>query len=294
MTFKPMLAATLEDPSKLKFPVLVSPKLDGLRCIIRGGQAVSRNLKPFRNEYVQRLLGGRPELEGLDGELIVGPPNVGHVLNRTQSGIMSTDGEPDFAFHIFDNTSWPTAQFHLRYGSLYDFSHPLLEVVPHVTVHSSKELLEYEQKALLHGFEGVMIRGINAPYKYGRATSSEHSLFKFKRFRDGEAIVTGIEEGVINQNAAERDALGQSKRSSHTANLKPAGRVGTILGTDLVSGEYLNISPGRMTYDMRQFYFEHPEKLIGAIVKYKSFDYGSLDAPRFTTYQAHRDLEDMS
>lgn len=293
MTFKPMLAATLADPSKLKFPVMVSPKLDGLRCIIRDGQAVSRNLKPFRNEHVQRMLGNRPELEGLDGELVVGEPNVGHVLNRTQSGIMSTEGRPDFRFHIFDNTGWPNAEFHLRHASLYEFEHSLLEIVPHLTVHSTQELLEYEQKTLLHGFEGVMIRGINAPYKYGRATHSEHSLFKFKRFRDGEALVTGIEEGVINQNIAERDALGQSKRSSHQANLRPAGRVGTILGTDLKTGEQLNISPGRMTHDMRQFYFENPAKLIGSIVKYKSFDYGSLDAPRFTTYQAHRDLEDL-
>lgn len=293
MSFKPMLACTLEDPSKLKFPVLVSPKLDGLRCIIRDGRAVSRNLKPFRNEHVQRLLGNNPLIEGLDGELIVGEPNVGHVLNRTQSGIMSTDGEPDFKFHVFDNTGWPTAEFQLRYDSLQEFVHPLIEVVPHRMVQSSKELLEYEQRTLLHGYEGVMIRGINAPYKYGRATHSEHSLFKFKRFRDGEAVVTGIEEGTINQNAPERDALGQSKRSSHTANLKPAGRVGTILGRDLISGEQLNISPGRMTHDMRQFYFENPNQLIGAVVKYKSFDYGSLDAPRFTTYQAHRDLEDM-
>jgi len=292
MTFKPMLAATLEDPSKLKFPVLVSPKLDGLRCIIRGGRAVSRNLKPFRNAWVQGII-GISSLEGLDGELIVGEPNVGHVLNRTQSGIMSTEGEPDFKFHIFDNVEVNHLSFMQRHATLRGFYHSHIEVVPHVTVHSSKELLEYEQKTLLHGYEGVMIRGINAPYKYGRATSSEHSLFKFKRFRDGEAIVTGIEEGTINENAAERDALGQSKRSSHTANLKPAGRVGTILGTDLISGEYLNISPGRMTHDMRQFYFEHPAKLIGSIIKYKSFDYGSLDAPRFTTYQAHRDLEDM-
>jgi DNA ligase-1 len=254
---------------------------------------VSRNLKPFRNAWVQGII-GIPSLEGLDGELIVGEPNVGHVLNRTQSGIMSTEGTPDFKFHIFDNVEINHLSFMQRHETLRGFYHSHVVIVPHITVYSSRELLEYEQRALLNGYEGVMIRGINAPYKYGRATNSEHSLFKFKRFRDGEAIVTGIEEGTVNENAAERDALGQSKRSSHQANLKPAGRVGTILGVDIVSGEDLNISPGRMTHDMRHYYFEHPEKLIGSIIKYKSFDYGSLDAPRFTTYQAHRNLEDMS
>src|SRR5262245_23328965 len=100
-TFKPMLSATLESPINLQFPVLMSYKLDGLRCIIKDGHAMSRNLKPFRNKYVQKHLGtGR--YEGLDGELIVGEPNEGHVLGRTQSGIMSEDGEPDFMFHVFD------------------------------------------------------------------------------------------------------------------------------------------------------------------------------------------------
>jgi len=288
-----MLAATLHEPEDLKYPVMVSPKLDGLRCIIRDGRAVSRSLKPFRNAYVQDML-RHADLEGLDGELIVGAPNLGHVLNRTQSGIMSFEGEPDFKFHIFDDTSHPDATFHYRYNGLQSVKHEFVVLVPHKIAESVAELLHFEQWALLQGYEGVMIRGINAPYKHGRATNSEHSLFKFKRFRDGEALVTGIEEGVINGNAAQLNALGNIERSSHKDNLIPAARVGTILGRCLSTGADLRISPGRMTMDMREHYFQHPHELMGAIIKYKTFDYGSLDAPRFTTYQAHRSLEDMS
>lgn len=69
---KPMLSATLEDPLRLTWPVLGSPKLDGLRCIIKDGMALSRNLKPFRNKFVQEQLSTLPN--GLDGELIVGSP----------------------------------------------------------------------------------------------------------------------------------------------------------------------------------------------------------------------------
>lgn len=294
MTFRPMLAATLEDPSSLRFPVLVSPKLDGLRCIIRGGRAVSRSLKPFRNQYVQEVMGRHTELEGLDGELIVGEPNVGHVLNRTQSGIMSADGRPEFKFYVFDNINAEREPFQVRYDSLYQFKHPHVEVVRHVAIHSAQELLNYESIVLRNGYEGIMIRGIMSPYKFGRATENEHSLFKFKRFRDGEAVVTGLEEGVINMNTAELDNLGLSKRSLHVANMLPAKRVGTILATDLVTGEQMNISPGRMNYQMRQFYWEHPQQLIGQIIKYKTFDYGSLDASRFSTFQAIRSAEDMS
>src|ERR1019366_2010177 len=72
MTFKPMLASHCKDESKLKFPVLVSDKLDGVRATVQGGQLLSRSLKPIRNKNVQKLFKGLPE--GLDGELIFGDP----------------------------------------------------------------------------------------------------------------------------------------------------------------------------------------------------------------------------
>ena len=287
-TFKPMLAATLDDPGRLQFPVLVSPKLDGLRCIIRGGQALSRNLKPFRNRHVQTVLGG-PALEGLDGELIVGEPTGGHVLSQTQSGIMSAEGTPDFTFHVFDNTTIVREPFLCRFGSLVGLKHPAIKVVPHLHIENVKGLLSFEQDMLDEGYEGVMIRGIGEPYKFGRATPNEHSLFKFKRFRDGEATVLGVVEGTINTNVAERDNLGRSKRSAHQDNLVPNGRVGTIIAKELTTGQELQVSPGRMTHDMRQFYFENQDKILGRTITIKWFDYGVLNAPRFCTFQNFRD-----
>ena len=49
---KPMLSHTITDTSDVKYPVLVSQKLDGIRCLIIDGVAVSRNLKPIRNNRV--------------------------------------------------------------------------------------------------------------------------------------------------------------------------------------------------------------------------------------------------
>lgn len=287
-TFKPMLAATLDDPGKLQFPIMVSPKLDGLRCIIRGGKVLSRNLKPFRNRHVQTVLAG-PALEGLDGELIVGEPTGGHVLNRTQSGIMSAEGAPEFTFHVFDNIGVHYAPFQSRYRSLAGFYHPQVKVVPHRIIENVAGLLSFEQDTLAEGYEGVMVRGISATYKFGRATAGEHSLFKFKRFRDGEAIVTAVDEGVTNTNDLVRDNLGRAKRSAHSDKLEPAGRVGTIIATELATGQSLRVSPGKMNHDMRQFYWEHQDKIVGRIITIKWFDYGVLDAPRFCTFQNFRD-----
>ena len=130
--FKPLLSATLEDPLRLTWPVMVSPKLDGLRCVIKDGQALSRNLKPFRNAYVQDTLRGLPD--GLDGELIVGEANRGNVLGRTQSGIMSADGYPDFNYHVFDTFDRPDEPFYIRHAMLLNVDHPLVSIVPHVAL----------------------------------------------------------------------------------------------------------------------------------------------------------------
>lgn len=281
---KPMLSATLEDPTRLTWPVLVSPKLDGLRCIIRDGQALSRNLKPFRNKFVQAKLHDLPT--GLDGELIVGLPYGGNVLGRTQSGIMSTDGEPDFTYHIFDRWDCPERAFKARHWSLFDIDHPRIQVVHHAEVTDLSDFIEYEQNAIDMGYEGVMIRGIYGKYKFGRATHNDQFLWKFKRFRDGEAIVTGVEEGVHNNNASTVDALGHTKRSSHQVGMVRAGRVGTILATDKLTGQALRISPGEMTAEQRVYYWENQDKLIGHVITFKTFDYGALNVPRFSTFKA--------
>ena len=74
----------------------------------------------------------------------------------------------------------------------------------------------------------------------------------------------------------------------------PNMQVGTIVGNDCVTGELIQISPGRMTQDMRKHYWHNPHELVGQIAKYKSFEYGSKDTSRFKTFQSLRDPSDMA
>jgi DNA ligase 1 len=74
---KPMLASPAGP--LIPYPMLLSPKLDGIRCLIINGVVCGRSLKPIPNRFVQQLF-GRPELNGLDGELIVGPPTAKEVI----------------------------------------------------------------------------------------------------------------------------------------------------------------------------------------------------------------------
>ena len=62
--FKPMLAATVADRSKLRFPYLASPKLDGIRCLVLNGEVLSRSFKPIRNRFIQVQLKRLPDTDG--------------------------------------------------------------------------------------------------------------------------------------------------------------------------------------------------------------------------------------
>jgi DNA ligase-1 len=60
---RPMLAC--KDATGLKFPLLASAKIDGVRALVKDGKVLSRSLKPIPNRHVQEMFGS---LEGADGE----------------------------------------------------------------------------------------------------------------------------------------------------------------------------------------------------------------------------------
>lgn len=294
--FKPMLAATWTPGTELSYPLLVSPKLDGVRCIVRDGVAYSRNMKPIRNEWVQHVLGACAWLDSLDGELIVGAPTGGNVLGRTQSGVMAREGRPEFMFHVFDDTSAALGFSGRLHGAKRRVASAKLQVasmVPHEMAHSFGQLEKLERTFLAQGYEGAMLRHPDGPYKQGRATPKEGTLWKMKRFIDGEAVIIGLEEGEANENIATRDELGRTKRSSAKAGKVAAGRVGTILATNLTTGQAMRISPGCLTAAERAHYWQHPQQLVGHVCTFKAFDYGVKDALRFALFKALRDPIDV-
>lgn len=289
MNFKPMLAATWTEHHDLTYPYLASPKLDGIRCIILEGIAVSRSLKPIRNKWIQACLKGLPSL---DGELIVGDPTAPDCFNATSSGVMSVEGKPDFKYYVFDSISqYPFSE---RLATAFVNRHSCVVPVVHHDMHHKEDFQAYERDMLYQGYEGIMLRDPMGHYKYGRATPNENTLWKVKRFEDGEMMITHVLEGQSNENPPTSDALGGTIRSTHKENMVPNGKVGTICGYDMQTKASIDISPGKMTHDVRSYMWRHQNELVGKIAKYKWFKYGAIDAPRFATFQSLRDPEDMS
>lgn len=291
--FKPLLAAPVDFAHLDYHNLWMSAKLDGIRAIVIDGVVVSRNLKPIRNKHIQALYGGRRQLEGFDGELIVGEPTAKDCYQVTNSGVMSAEGEPDVAFHVFDWIGDPNREYHARL-SMVDPDCIGVVKVHHAVAESHEQLMAYEEKLLGAGYEGVMLRSFQGPssrYKFGRSTAREGTLLKLKRFVDAEAEVIGVEEEMFNGNVAVTNALGRTERSSHAEGRVGKGRLGALV-CKTPEGVEFKIGTG-FTADHRTGFWRVGESLIGQQVKYKSFEIGVKDAPRFPVFLGWRDPLDM-
>lgn len=289
---RPMLAA--KAPERLSFPLYVSYKIDGVRAIIKDGVVLSRTLLPIPNTFVQNALCDAPN--GLDGELVVGGPNDRNVMQATMSGVMSQQGEPQFTFFVFDLWNELQLTFEKRMEKLNDVrENRRIKVVRQRLVSNEQELLMFESAALDAGYEGVMLRAPSSLYKYGRSTAKESALLKMKRFADGEAIVIGAEELLHNNNKAEVDARGLTKRSSHQENKVSASILGALRVRDFVTGLEFQIGTGFTAADRAELWAMHANNtLVGRIAKYKHFEGGVKNAPRFPVFCGFRDPMDLS
>ena len=287
-TFKPLLAHTIEDTSTIKYPCFFSPKLDGIRCIILDGVAMSRSMKPIRNEYVQKCI-GKVEHNGLDGELIVGDMFDKACYRNTNSGIMTKDGEPDFAFHIFDRVDMG-GKFHERLDSL-PYNKPFIRIVPHLVAVNEDHLLQLESDFLSKGAEGVMVRSFEGRYKQGRSTMKEGILGKLKRFTDTECEVVGFQERMHNGNEATTNALGHTERSSHKSGKVGRGDLGALV-LRTPAGLEFNCGSG-FNDEQRHEIWNNQGAYLGKLAKVKSFLVGVKDLPRFPTFLGFRDEIDL-
>lgn len=300
MIRKPMLSGKVGDVKDIKYPVLCTPKLDGIRALKVDGKLVSRNFKPIPNNYIRETF-EKFLPDGVDGELILKNGKAcGAEFNKTSSAVMSEDGTPDVIYHIFDYVEGGLKiPYHQRMKNMASKLHNMFLLYPvwfkpvyPVMVRNEDELLEYEQKCLSEGYEGIMLRSVDGPYKEGRSSEREGYLLKLKRFDDSEAEVIGYEEKMTNENEAEKDAFGHQKRSSKKEGLVPANTMGTIKVRDLKSKIEFGIGTG---FDdlMRKKIWDNQKEYLGKIVKYKSQACGKVEKPRFPVFLGFRNKNDM-
>jgi hypothetical protein len=290
---------------KLRFPVLLQPKIDGVRGLTLRGQLTGRSLKTHANLHVTKHF-SQLVYSGLDGEMAAAQETHPELCRLTSSALSTVKNEPFILWHVFDliNDRTFNQPYEYRYHALAQHlfrilqndpvSHNYLRIVPSYICRNLEEVLYYDALWLAAGYEGSIIRGPQCLYKQGRSTVNEGGLLRIKRFIQEEAIVLRVEEGQINDNEATVNELGQTSRSTHKENMTPNGMVGRLICEDVKTKKIITVAPGRMTHDERRAWFAKPSLIVGQMIKYKHFLVGVKDKPRFPTFQCIRMASDIS
>lgn len=285
---RPMLGVNApKDLSTLHYPMYLSPKLDGVRAIVKDGVVYSRSGKPIPNKNVQRMYG---QYHGYDGELIYGSSTDANVYNKTVSAVMTEDG-PEVDFYVFDHWNYE-CDYKTRYEYLKSTTSYHTKLISQYEACSEDDVIKYEKVMLDLGYEGVMLRNPNAMYKHGRSTVKEEGLLKVKRFIDSEATILDVHPLFRNTNEAKVDALGYTERSTCKDNLVATNLLGSIIVKDLYTDVEFSIGSG-FDEQTRIDLWQQKDSLIGRVVKYKHFPVGEKDKPRFPVFIGFRSKEDM-
>jgi DNA ligase-1 len=276
----------------VRFPLAVSPKIDGVRAVTGEGVVLSKSMKRFPSAQVNFEF-GEEGIPFLDGELVVGPCFDPGTFNRTASHVMSFDKpSDDLHLWVFDCVAPDKlmSSFDERYShvlKLLEHASDMYRLVPHLMVRNMEELLHVEEQYLSVGAEGLMMRCPDSKYKQGRSTLSEGTFLKLKRYESGEGTVVDLLEGRCNNNPQKINEEGLSSRSSHSAMMEGSGAVGTFLV--MFEGGVIKVAPGTFTKEQLHDFWCEPNSVLGKTLTFNFSRYGMKDAPRWARAKGLRD-----
>ena len=290
---KPLLSCEVS-LDKIRLPVFISTKLDGLRAVVIDSVVYSRSLKPIRNKYVQKLF-GKPEYNGMDGELVVGDVYAKDVFQKTTSGVMSAEGEPDVKFYVFDICNRPEETFTARRFILHNKlknlpSDSKVVMLQQHYVETLYDLQQYLEDERIKGGEGLICRNPDGKYKYGRSTPKEQLSVKLKFFNRDEFEVIGFEERMHNTNEAKTNELGYTERSSCKENLIPMNTLGSLV---LKYGDSEFRCGTGFSDAQRKEIWENKESYLGKLASIRYMSVGQVILPRVSSFQGFRDEDDL-
>lgn len=293
--FQPLLAARdVFDFAALKYPVYASPKLDGIRAVTGNNpgepRMFSRSLKLIPNLHVQKVFADVPPY--LDGELVTLTNGVMDDFSTISSKIMSSGGEPDVRYAVFDTFRLPTLVTRDRLvdaGTLAR-EHHLCYDVRQVHVGTPDLLSELHAENCEQGFEGTMVRSYDSHYKFGRSTLREGILLKIKPWPDDEAKVIAVNEEMANGNEKQQDAFGRAKRSTAAEGKVGKGRMGSL--TCEWRGVEFDLGTGFSALQRKEWW-DNRDGWLNTHVTFKFQGIGTQGRPRFPVYKGRRHEADI-
>ena len=179
------MLAKIYDTKYILSNYYLQPKLDGVRLIWDGKEAISRNGKPILG--VPELINSLKGLPPLDGELYSHSINFQSIVGsvrRSKNVLENTD----IQYHIYDMPI-TNEHFFSRYTELSKLTLP--DRCVRVETVFNNNIDEYYKQCLDNGYEGIMVRNQFGFYKEGRSSD----LLKLKPIDEMEVIIVDIQEG---------------------------------------------------------------------------------------------------
>lgn len=301
--FRPIRAVNA-NLAKIKYPIAILPKIDGVRGINPFGTLLTRTLALMPNLHTRDLF-SKPHFMGMDGELACGLDTDDDLCRKTVSGVMSKDGTPTVTWHVFDLCAEAVCDqgYEARYNMLkgyVDFEHECgrlqdVQMVPMQIVHSEAELLEWYEIWLDLGYEGLIGRRLDGKYKWGTSTENEYYYIRIKPYEDTEGYLVEVIEAQENLNEAFLDARGFTKRSTHKENKVGNGMAGALIVERLDTGDNVRIGPGKLTHPERIALWNERVQAVAdrRIIKFRHFPKGVLKKPRQGRFLSWRHKDDI-
>jgi DNA ligase-1 len=322
--FKPMLAPN-DQPNleEINYPILASYKLDGIRCIFKDGELLTRSLKQLQNKQLREKFQPLADFAKehnltLDGEIY--SPELS--FQEISSCVMTQDHNDPKAIKSWDKVceelevaktreeAVNSIQFYC-FDCVVDeefdvaFSHrtltamklleqfgKLVHIVEQKEVESKDDVDKYFQSALSKGFEGLILKSADGKYKCGRGTLREGLIFKVKPFITFDTTILGVKQGTkVDPNAEKKtNELGRSVTSK-----KKGDRILVDMISDFFvdyEGHELKVSCSSMTHEDREKYWKIRDELIGKTIEYKGMLIGAKDVPRHPVFVRFREDKD--
>lgn len=274
----------LSQMKKLRYPVLATVKMDGIRALRLNGSLLSRKFLPIPNRKIRErslILAG-----GMDVELW----NPSLAFNEIASIVMSTEHDDwdKIQFYVLDWVTDGTYQVRLiKAGNwfLQNFTQDSLSYIrikqyPTVCTDAT-ELMSFFLHVESEQGEGICFRTLNSPYKSGRSTLKEQYLIKLSRYHYEEATITSVFEQVENTNYAGTSKTGHTKRSSCQEGMVGKGTMGGFVVTTITNSTVVRVGTGEgWTDSFRRKVWNNPMAWIGKQITIKSKPTGKLNKPR--------------
>lgn len=286
-----MLGVTA-DKDKIKYPILASYKLDGIRCLFKDGQMLSRSLKPIPNKQLQKRFQNLKDLSFrtgviFDGEIYSPLLTFQEITHFVMTENIENELVPiSLIFNCFDIVSFrPFSQRYETYKS-YLANEKHVKIVKQTLINNEEELDTMFDNALNNGYEGLIIRNPDAPYKFGRSTINEGYMLKMKPFVTIDGKIKDIIERQENLNESKINELGYSYKSSSINNKKNTG-IASCFVVDYEGKDVKVTITG--TEEFRRDIWENKEQYKNKYIEYKFMKIGLKELPRHPVFVRFRD-----